>query len=306
MQNIKQSKIKSGMVEKNGPLGWTADIIIWLTLILCMFIAVIPMWHTLMSSLSEGQQLMSHSGLAWRWVTTDGKPNFAGYEKTLNYSNYAVLKSYAVTLMYVAGNVFFGLIVNVIGGYVLYRRPKAVKGLTVFVMLTIMFSGGMVPTYMVIRRLGLVGTPFALMLPGCTNAMFVVLLMNAFRQVPLSTVEAAEMDGAGHLTTMFRVLLPQATGLTMVCAINTAIMSWNAWFEASIYVPNSREWWPLQLWIKQIVADNQNIINVATPDWDKYLISYCVILIATLPVLIAMPFAQKQLQKGSLSGAVKG
>ena len=111
--------------------------------------------------------------------------------------------------------------------------------MTLFMLFTMMFNGGLLPTYMVVKRLGLVGTPLSLVIPSCTNAMFVLLTINAFRQVPFSTVESAEMDGAGHFTVMFRVLLPQAMGLIIVVMINTAIISWNSWFEASIYVPSN-------------------------------------------------------------------
>ena len=105
---------------------------------------------------------------------------------------------------------------------------------------------------------------------------------------------------------MFRILLPQAMGLITVTMINTAIITWNSWFSAMLYVPSNKSVWPLQLWIKQIVADSAVLTTATTVDWNRYLISFCVIIIATVPVLIAMPFAQKQLQKGSLTGAVKG
>lgn len=304
MENRKP-KYKGGMVEHPSVGERIADAVIWLILIACMFVCILPMWHTLMSSLSDGQLLIAHEGVAWTWITPDGKPNFEGFVKTLTYSDFALIKSYGITILYVVGNVLLGLIINVIGAYVLYRAPKAGPVLTLFILLTMMFSGGVVPTYMVVRGLGLTKTPLSMILPGCTNAMFMILILNGFKQVPASTVEAAEMDGAGHFTVMFRVLLPQSMGLTVVSMINTAILSWNAWFEASIYVTNQKEYWPLQLWIKQIVADNANIINASVPDWDKYLVQYCVILIATLPVLIAMPFAQKLLQKGALVGGVK-
>lgn len=303
---ISKKANKDGMVIHPSISGRIVDVLIMVVLITCMFICLVPMWHTLMCSLSDGKQLQAHEGMVWWWVTLNGKPNFAGYFKTINYSDFAIIKSYVITLLYVAGNVFFGLILNVISGYVLYRKTKFGGVIAIFILLTMMFGGGIVPTYMVIKNLGMVGTPWALMLPGCTNAMFMLIASNAFRQVPDSTVEAAEIDGAGHFTVMFRIMLPQAMGLIMVIIINTAILSWNSWFEASIYVPNSPQLWPLQLWIKKVVADNASIVNVAVPDWNKYLVSYCVILIATVPILIAMPFAQKQLQKGSFVGAVKG
>lgn len=116
---------------------------------------------------------------------------------------------------------------------------------------TTMFNGGTVPTYMVIRALGMTGTRWSLIIPGCTNALFMLLVMNSFAQVDKSYVEAAEIDGAGHLAIMFKVMWPQCKGMALVTAINTAIMKWNAWFEASIYVPNNTEYWPLQLWVKK-------------------------------------------------------
>lgn len=303
--SMKKRKTKSGRVETPSVGGRIADIIIILVICLIMFACVIPMWHTLMASFSDGQLLESHKGIAWWWVTADGSWNLGGYAKTLSYQNYAILKSYGITLMYVASNVFLGLIINVIGGYVLSRKTKLGKILTFFVIFTVMFHGGVIPTYMVVRALGMVGTPLSLMIPGCTNGMFTVLVMNAFRQVPEATVEAARIDGAGHFRTMFKIMLPQAWGLTLVTMINTGIMTWNSWYTAAIYVPTQREWWPLQIWIKQMVADNLDITNVANPDWNKYLVSFCVIIVSTLPILLAMPFLQKRLQKGTLAGAVK-
>lgn len=135
--------------------------------------------------------------------------------------------------------------------------------------------------------------------------MFVIISMNAFLQVPEASVEAAEIDGAGHFNIMFRVMLPQALGLTIVTIINTAILSWNSWFEASIYVPNRRNLWPLQLWIRQLVAQNRDFLQVTNPDYSRYLVQYAVIIVATIPVLLVMPFAQRQLQKGMLLGGVK-
>ncbi len=293
-------KYREGMVDKPTPLGAVADVLIVLFTIICIFICVIPVWHTFMSSFSDGLVLMSHEGVVWKWI---GRFNLGGYKYL--FADSSIIRGYANTLIYVLGNIACGLVVNVLGGYVL-SRPTKLKGfLTMFLMLTMMFSGGIVPTYMVVRALGMTGTVWSLIVPGCTNAMFIILMMNAFRMVPESTVEAAHLDGAGHITVMFRIMLPQAMGIGMVTIINTAIIAWNAWFEASIYVTGQRELWPLQLWVKQIVANNQEFLNYTNPDYDRYLIQYAVIIGATMPILIAMPFFQKRLQKGSLAGAIK-
>lgn len=303
---IDKKKLADGPVIKSSKLDIVANIIIAAILISVIFVAIIPMWHTLMSSLSDGQQLIAHEGLATWFVNSTNRPNWAGYIKTIQYADYAVIKSYGITILYVAGNVFVGSIINIISAYVIYRGTKLSKFITMFIIITMLFHGGVIPTYMVIRQIGFVNTPWALIIPHSTTAMFVMLQYNAFKQVPKSTVEAAEIDGASHLDIMFRVLLPQSIGLTVVVMINIAIIAWNAWFDASIYVTTSQNLWPLQLWIRQIVADNANIINVQTPDWNKYLVSYSVVVIATLPILLLMPFVQKQIQKGALIGAEKG
>ena len=158
---------------------------------------------------------------------------------------------------------------------------------------------------MVVRNLGLTGTMWSIIVPSCTNAMFMIMVMNSFLSVPEATVEAAKIDGAGHLRLMFQVMLPQAMGLAIVTMINTGIMAWNAWFEASIYIPTNKDLWPLQLWIKELTANNQDFLNFSNPDYNRYLIQFVVIVVSTLPVLIVFPFFQGKLEKGMVIGGVK-
>ena len=173
-------------------------------------------------------------------------------------------------------------------------------------MITMLFSGGMVPTYMVIKKLGWVGTRLALIIPGCTNAMFIIMMMNAFNSVPKEMYEAARIDGAGHLRTMFQIMLPQAMNLGSVLILMSVVGQWNAWFNASIYLPNNRDAWPLQLWIKEIIANNVNFLQTSNPDYGRYLIQYSLIVIATLPIIVIFPFFQEKMEKAVIAGAVKG
>ena len=170
---------------------------------------------------------------------------------------------------------------------------------------TMLFSGGLIPTYMVLKTLDMVGTRWALLIPGCTNAFFMILMLNGYRNVPEATVESARIDGAGHIRILFRIMLPQASSMLVVTILNTVILQWNSWFPASIYVTNQRELWPLQLWIKQMVAENSEILKASNPDYNRWLIQYAVIIAATLPVLVALPFFQKKLERGMLIGSVK-
>lgn len=297
----KTKRPHSGMVEATSAGAHIANVVLGIVIFLVAFCSVVPMWHVLMSSFSDGRSLFANEGLV---LLPEGGINLGGYALMLKDS--AILRSYVVTILYVAATALCGLVLNVLGGYVL-SQPSKLRGLLMgLMMFSIMFSGGLIPTYMVVEKLGLVGSPLAVILPGCTNAMFVVMLMNAYLQVPKETVEAARIDGAGHLSVMFQIMLPQAKGMALVTMVNTALGAWNDWFSASIYLPRQRDLWPLQLVIKDLVARNADFLNYANPDYNRYLIQYVVIVIATLPILILLPFFIKKLEENMVLGAVKG
>ena len=288
------------MVEKRSGLGTVALILICALLFLIAFCCLVPLWHVLISSISDGQKLLAHEGVV---IWPLGQPTLDGYHYVFRDSR--ILMGYANTLIYVVGQMAFGFVINMLGGYVLSRKPKLGPALTIILVLTMMFSGGTVPTYMNVRRLGMTGTRWALIIPGCTNAIFVMMGVRAFSGVPEAVVEAAKLDGAGHLRIMTQVMLPQCMGLLSVSLINTGILAWNAWFQASIYVTTQQNLWPLQLWVRQIASESTDFLNYANPDYARYLIQFVVIVIATLPILIVFPFFQKTLERGMMAGAVK-
>ena len=298
---LKRRKYKSGMVAKPNAIGLIANIIMTLIVALLAFICLAPMWHTLMYSISDGFELMSHDGLT---LIPIGKPTLNGFKLLFQDNN--VLMGYGNTLIYVVGTTGLGFLLNILGGYALYCKTQLQKPMTLFVMFTLMFSGGMIPTYMVMNTFGLTGTRFAIILSEATMAMFIVMGANAFRSVPEATVEAAYLDGAGHIRTMFMIMLPQCFGIFMVTILNTFIASWNSWVNASIYVPYDESKWPLQMWINRIISDNENFMMSPYPDYSRYLLQFCVVIAATLPIMVAFPFFQKYIEKGAAVGAVKG
>ena len=289
------------MVEHKGIGDHIADVIIYLLVALVAFVSVIPMWHVLMTSLSDGKMVMAYEGLVWKWI---GNFNLKAYN--LIFDNASIVSGYANTIIYTVSSTALGFVLAAITGYALSRDTKLKTPVSLILMATMLFSGGMVPTYMVIKSLGWVGTRWALIIPGCTNSMFMIMMMNAFNSVPREMYEAARIDGAGHFRTMWQVMLPQAMNLGFVIILNSVVGQWNSWLPASIYTPNNNNLWPLQLWIKQIVADNANFLRSANPDYNRYLIQYAVIVAATLPILVLFPFFQDKLEKGVIAGGVKG
>ncbi len=298
---MKKEKIRSGMVESTSFASHVVNVLLGLFLAFVAFCSVVPMWHVVMAAFSDGKSLFAHEGIAFLPV---GKATLDGFKLVLKDS--AILLSYGVTILYVAATALAGLVLNVLGGYVLSQRSKLRGVLIALMVFSVMFSGGLIPSYMVNMKLGLVGNPLGVILPACTNAMFVIMMMNAFLQVPAATVEAARIDGASHLQVMFLVMLPQARGMALVTMVNTAISAWNDWFSASIYLARQRSLWPLQLVIKDLVARNQDFLNMPNPDYTRYLIQYVAIVIATVPIFLLLPFFIRKLENNMVAGAVKG
>lgn len=165
----------STMIEHSSLGDRIVDVIVILLCALVAFCSIIPMWHVLMSSFSEGQALLSKEGLVL-WPV--GEFNLEGYAHIFKDT-------------------------SIIDGYAISRQTRLKTPMILFLTATMLFSGGMVPLYMVINALGWVETPLALVIPGCTNGMFSIMMMNAFNSVLQEMYEAARIDGAGHFTTEF-------------------------------------------------------------------------------------------------------
>ena len=179
---------EGGMVEGNSVGGVIADVIIVIILTIVAFAAVVPLWHTLMSSISDGRTLFRTEGLVALPV---GKATLDGYALTLKDSS--ILRAYGNTLIYVIGSTAFGFVLNVIGGYVLSRKFKLRSTLMMLITLTVLFSGGTIPLYMVVRRLGMVGTRWALMQDYAFSKGL------SCKQVPITEESVRAELEAGHL-----------------------------------------------------------------------------------------------------------
>ena len=278
-----------------------ANCIINFCLIMVAVISLLPMWHVLMSSVSDGFSLLSYKGVA---VVPVGKPTLEGYR--LIFRDASVWIGYKNTIIYVAGTVGLGFVLNVLGGYALSQPTKGKGIMYGFLFVTMLFSGGIVPTYMVMNTLGLTGSRLSIILLEATQTFYLIFAAKAFAAVPLSTVEAARIDGAGHLRVMFQIMLPQAKGMFFITLLNTFVGAWNSWYNASIYVPADKTKWPIQLFINEMTSANVNFLETATPNYSRYLIQFAVIVVATLPIMVAMPFFQDKIEAGQLQGGVKG
>jgi putative aldouronate transport system permease protein len=304
----KKLKGTGGMVRGKRAGDIVIDVFIYAILVVVLFICIIPLWHVIMASVSDPKQIAFgmgdtyKGGIVW-WPV--GELNFDGYEYI--FQDGSIFRGYLNTLFYVVAATAVGMVVNITGGYVISRNTKSKTIMTLFVMFTAMFHGGLIPTYAVIKGLGMTDTIWAVIIPGCTNAFFVVMLANAFNTVPESTIESARIDGAGHLRIMWQILLPQALPLATVVVLNSVILQWNSWLNASIYLSSSvSDLWPLQLIVRELSAKSEYFIGSGKANYALYLVRYTVIVASTLPILCVFPFFQKKLESNVVAGAVKG
>ncbi|WP_310831936.1 carbohydrate ABC transporter permease [Paenibacillus pedocola] len=194
-----------------------------------------------------------------------------------------------------------------------YPLSKKIAGQSLIIwmiMLTMLFNGGMIPTYMMIKGLGLLDTIWAVILPFCITPYYLMLMMNFFREFPEPIEEAALIDGLNPIQILFRIVLPLSKPILVTMALFMIVFYWNNWFSSLIYL-NKTSMYPVMLIVRNIL-DGQQLVNsgMAGQDTTKYIstasLKAASIMVTSLPIFILLPFTQKYFTKGALIGAVKG
>jgi putative aldouronate transport system permease protein len=294
------------MIEKLTPSRVVFNILNYGFMIMLCIVCLAPVWHVIMASLSDPRTLLSTRGLLRLPV---GKATLEGYSIVLN--NPSILTGYRNTIIYVICTVFVGISLLSIGGYVLSRKSGLQMPFTLLVVFTMLFSGGLIPSVVINMQLGLMNNPLALIIPGSINAFYLIIMKNAFQQIPASLEESAKLDGAGPFTIMLRIMMPLVKATIAVMVMFIIIQQWNSWMPASIYLPRNRNMWPLQLFMREILVQNDTKMISASEaasmaDLVNNLVKHCVTVVGTLPILLLYPFVQKYFVKGVTLGSVKG
>ena len=268
---------------------------------------LIPVWHVICCSVSEPTLLNANRGTVL-WPL--GQWTFLGYEKVFKTSY--ILRGYLNTVYYVILGTAIGLVLTCLAAYGLSRKDLMLKKpINFFITFTMLFNGGLVPTYMVIRDLKMLNTVWAIVLPLCVSVFNVMIMRTSFDNIPDALTEAAQIDGAGHVRILVQIILPVSKSILAVVTLFYIVQHWNSWFHSALYIKD-RDLYPLQLWLREIViAETNSVIEADAADaglinHTKALIKYCVIVIAILPMMIAYPFVQKYFVTGVMIGSVKG
>jgi putative aldouronate transport system permease protein len=277
-------------------------------MVLLCVVCIAPLWHVLMASISNPRLLFASSGII---VLPLGNPTLQGYE--LVFKNGFVAGGYLNTFIYVGINTVLGTALITIAGFVLSRPTLKLRTpFSLLILFTLIFNGGLIPSYMINRALGLVNNRLGVIIPGIINGFYILIMRSAFVQLPASYEESAKLDGAGPVVILVRILAPLVKATIAVIVMYLVVQHWNSWFPASIYLARRRDLWPLQLFMREILVQNDtnriltgtDAVNAA--DNVAHLVKDSVTIIGTLPILAVYPFAQKYFVKGVTLGGIKG
>lgn len=278
-------------------------------LIIIGIICIVPMLHVIMASVSDPVAVAQSHNLILKPLKSI---QFEAYRMILEYEG--LWKGYRNTIFYVVAQCIITTTLSAIGGYCLSRKTfRYRKTVMLFILFSMIFNGGMIPTYMVVRKLGILDTVWAMLLPGAVSSFNIIVMRTAFMSIPDSLVESAVLDGAGELTVLFKIMLPLVKSSIAVIVLFTAVAKWNDYYTALIYLPTNQDLLPLQMYIRNILNSTSSITSgssssevvQAAATYSK-LIEYAVITVSTLPILCIYPFVQKYFIKGVMIGSVKG
>ena len=276
-----------------------------LILLLVSFVTLYPMLYVIFASISDPVKLIQAKGMLFYPL------GFTSMAYKLVLQNRSILTGYLNTLFLITVGTACNVAVTAVAAYVLSRQRYMLKRFfNLIVVVTMLFNGGLIPTYMIIKSYGLLDSRWALILPGLLTTYNLMIMRTSFAGIPYSLEESAKIDGAGDMTVLLRIILPLSKAIIAVMILFYGVGHWNSWFNASIYL-DSRSKYPLQLILREILISNDtsamgNDLGANDQEMISENIKYATIVVATLPIMCVYPFIQKYFVTGVMIGSVKG
>lgn len=280
------------------------DMLNYSVLVLASVIAMFPIFYVISASLVTSEEMLTK-----KIILIPTKITFSAYQYLL--SSDVIIKSIGVSIFITLVGTAINMFMTVLTAYPLSKKyMRGNKIFSLMIVFTMLFNGGMIPTYLVVTALKLTNTYWALWLPGAISAFNLILAKNFFYQLPSEIEEAAKIDGCNEFGILFKIVLPLSGPILATLTLFYAVSNWNAWFNSLLYI-NDMNKWPIMIWLRQIVLLSSGGFSDATAVSDAVAvppqnISYATIVFATIPVLMVYPFLQKYFAKGALVGGVKG
>ncbi|WP_406687834.1 carbohydrate ABC transporter permease [Rossellomorea vietnamensis] len=270
-----------------------------------VIIVLFPLIYVLLSSVLEPNVLVKKgfliSGSDW---------TIEGYKRI--FEDGTIVKGFINSILYSAGFTLITVSVCIFAGYSLSAEGLVGrKFIMVFFLITMFFNGGLIPTYMVVKDLGMLNTIWAIILPNAINVWFIILARTYFKSIPNELKEAARIDGASEFKIFLNIVFPLSKPIIFVIALYAFIAQWNSYFDAMIYLED-RDLYPLQLVLRSILIQNEVQPGMiadqqAAAELQRIseMIKYSSIVLASLPLIIMYPFFQKYFEKGVMVGSLK-
>lgn len=276
--------------------------------LLCLY----PIIHIAFASVSNPTLLMAHEGLLLKPLGF----TMNGYK--LIFQDNSIFVGFKNTAVYVILGTLVNMIMTIMGAYTLSRKDLLWKApVMVLITVTMFFGGGLIPWFLLMKQIGLYNNVLAMVLPTALNTWNMIILRTGFQAVPQELEEAAVMDGASQLKILMRVIIPLSKPVLAVILLYYLVGNWNSWFNAMVLLKD-RPLYPLQLLLKEILVTNDSsmasvgsaggvsINSVQGATAYRELVKYCVIVVATAPILVIYPFLQRYFVKGVYVGSIKG
>lgn len=278
-------------------------------MIVLLIVFVWPLWFVLIASISDPAQVWQGNVILMpKNITLDA------YKEVIQYETIWI--GYRNTILYTVLGTIINLVLTVCGAYPLSRRDFAPrKFLLIILMITMYFSGGLVPSYLVVNKLGLVDTIWAMIIPNAVSMFNIIITRTYFiNSIPEELHEATQLDGANTAQYLFKVVLPLSKPILAVITLFYAVGHWNDFYSALIYI-NSQQLLPLQSVLRKLLLSTQMTLQLTSsmsPDEIMrktqlaQTLKYSSIIVSTVPVLCLYPLVQKHFVKGIMVGSVKG
>lgn len=296
------------MKSKNGlSKDKITNVIFHLIALLMILMVVYPLWFVIIASFSNPADVAT--GKVWLWPKV---VDVSGYREL--FKQPLIWRSYLNTIIYTVVGTFIALAVNIPAGYAMSRTDmKGRKWINVFYLIPMFVSGGLIPTYFVVKAFGLLNTFWVMVLPFSVSTYNIIVARTFFKNsLPEGLWEAAQIDGCGAIRYFFGFAIPLSKAVLAVIGLWTAVGIWNSWFNALVYLdPNNESLIPLQLLLRRILIQNNSLLGAATGEMMQELrrlsdmMKYASIVISTLPIMCLYPLLQKYFNQGVMIGAVK-
>lgn len=291
------------MVEDKTLGGRIFSVVNFTLLAIIALVTVLPFVHVVAGSFTTSAEIAANKFVLIPKVWSLDAYRFI-------FSTNTIFKAMGVSIGVTAIGTLFSMFVTALMAYGLSRRDLDGRNFINFmVVFTMLFHGGMIPTFLVVKELGLIDSYAALILPSAISAFNMIILKNFFQNIPEGLEESAKIDGCNDFGILFRIVLPLSLPALATISLFYSVTYWNTYMSAILYLDDSAKW-PIQVLLRQIVVlasgmDHSSTLDATVPPPDQT-IKMAVIVVATLPILMIYPFMQKHFAKGAMLGSMKG